>query len=173
MQLSQIKIRSWEVNYMCRLSVPFLVGQHSVRAGICTGLSWLRYPDFSCPTLQWGWNERTKKQFLQWDINTEQNTLQFLVSVLSLLLRKLVQNVLLDKGCGCGWVSISTLFCRYQVQHVWQVAWFGTYKCLKIIHIFSRQSNCVSVDTVRVLDLAGDSGLVDGGRGVPQQEAVA
>ena len=141
-QLSQIKIRSWEVNYMCRLSVPFLVGQHSVRAGICTGLSWLRYPDFSCPTLQWGWNERTKKQFLQWDINTEQNTLQFLVSVLSLLLRKLVQNVLLDKGCGCGWVSISTLFCRYQVQHVWQVAWFGTYKCLKIIHIFSRQSNC-------------------------------
>ena len=31
----------------------------------------------------------------------------------------------------------------------------------------------VSVDTVRVLDLAGDSGLGDGGRGVPQQEAVA
>ena len=33
--------------------------------------------------------------------------------------------------------------------------------------------SCVSVDTVRVLDLAGDSGLVDGGRGVPQQEALA
>ena len=32
---------------------------------------------------------------------------------------------------------------------------------------------CVSMDTVRVLDLAGDSGLDDGGRGVPQQEALA
>ena len=31
----------------------------------------------------------------------------------------------------------------------------------------------MSVDTVRVLDLAGDSGLGDGGRGVPQQEALA
>ena len=33
--------------------------------------------------------------------------------------------------------------------------------------------NHVSVDTVRVLDLAGDSGLGDGGRCVPQQEALA
>ena len=39
--------------------------------------------------------------------------------------------------------------------------------------LFHDKINNVSVDTVRVLDLAGDSGLVDGGRGVPQQEAVA
>ena len=31
----------------------------------------------------------------------------------------------------------------------------------------------MSVDTVRVLDLAGDSGLGDGGCSVPQQEALA
>ena len=31
----------------------------------------------------------------------------------------------------------------------------------------------MSVDTVRVLDQAGDSGLDDGGRGVPQREALA
>ena len=31
----------------------------------------------------------------------------------------------------------------------------------------------MSVDTDRVLDLAGDSGLGDGGRGAPQQEALA
>ena len=31
----------------------------------------------------------------------------------------------------------------------------------------------MSVDTDRVLYLAGDSGLGDGGRGAPQQEALA
>ena len=31
----------------------------------------------------------------------------------------------------------------------------------------------MSVDTDRVLDLAGDSGLGDGGRDAPQQEALA
>ena len=47
------------------------------------------------------------------------------------------------------------------------------WKGSKLTDLIIKVYPVVSVDTVRVLDLAGDSGLDDGGRGVPQQEALA